>query len=312
MKRSVFWVNSFNKSEHTYKACASALAQDIPCNILFTDMQSSDDSWIHIERAVREAPRGADHSVTWLKTPMPGVNTFASLSEHFMFAAKVSAEKFPESEYILQCSADDYSLPGRARVCMEAVEKHPCDAIATTMYFADPSVDWNGNLLPDGGISPSVSGYPTESGYVQAGEGIARLAYGSVIAGYSVEFLNRIGGFDVTPDVYYGYAAALGKGFYVVADPQHVHVQHSSEKNLGFGGKLLAAKGDELARLSELNHYQLFSLYRACLEIGQKIRPEGIPQEDLVPLLNMMLGQAIAWHDRRKDLHINHITPGVL
>jgi len=307
MKRPVFWVNSFNKGEWTYKACESALAQDIPCNILFTDMQSADDSWDHIVRAVATAPRGADHTVAWMKTPMQGFNTFASLSEHFMFAAKESAEKFPESEYILQCSADDYSLPGRARVCMEAVENSPCDAIATTMYFSEPGQDQEGVLLP-------VSGYPPNgsTGYVPPGEGIMRLAYGSVIAGYSVEFLNRIGGFDVTPDVYYGYAAALGKGFYVVADPQHVHVTHSSEQNLGFGGKLKAATGDELMRLNELNHLQLLKLYRECLRVGQKICPDGIEQEHLVPLLNTMIGQSIGLLDAREVLRVNGITPGNL
>lgn len=305
MKRPVFWINSFNKSEHTYKACISALAQDIPCNVLFTDMQSADDSWDHIERAVKEAPRGADHSVVWLKTPTAGINTFSSLSDHFTFALQIMKEKFQDSKWLLQCSADDYSLPSRARVCMESVENNPCDAIANTMFFAEPGQDPFKDQLP-------ISGFPTQTGYVHAGEGIQRLAYGSVIAGYSVEFLNRIGGFDVTPDVYYGYAAALGKGFYVVADPQHVHVQHPSEKNLGFGGKLKAASGDELARLNELNHLQLLKLYRECLAIGQKIRPDGIPQHDLIPLLNTMLGQSIALLDAREILRVKGITPGNL
>lgn len=304
--KPVFWVNSFNKSKWTYAACEGALAQTIPCHILFTDAQSSDDSWQYIEKAIKECPRGADHDITWLKTPTKGVNTFSSLSDHFTFALQTMQEEFPDAEWLLQCSSDDFSLPDRAKVCMEAVDKNPCSAIATTMFFAKPE-----DLKADTQSLP-VSGYQAQSGYVNAGEALQKLCYGSVIAGYSRKFLEKVGGFTVTPDVYYGFLAAIDEGFYVVNDPQHIHIQHSSDKNLGFGGKLLAATGGELARLNELNHFQLYELYRLTLAQAAKMFPSGIAQNDLNSLYTMMLNHSMGWYEARKHLHLNNITPGVL
>jgi len=304
--KPVLWVNNFNKEKFVYGACAGALAQSIPCHILFTDMQSTDNSWNEIERAVKEAPRGEDHDVVWLKTPTTGINTFSSLSDHFAFAVNVMNNEFPDAEWLLQCSSDDFSLPDRAKVCMEAIEKNPCSAIATTMFFAKPEdLTVGQNNLP-------VSGYPTVSGYVDAGEALQKLGYGSVIAGYSKHFLNKVGGFKVTPDVFYGYLAALEEGFYVVANPQHVHIQHKSESNLGFGGKLLAAQGEELARLNELNQFQLYKTYYETLKRAGELFPTGIKQEHLNALYNMMLGHSIGWYNAREELHLNEITPGIM
>lgn len=294
-----FLVNNLNKGKWVYRACAGALSQTIPCHVLLTDAQSTDNSWEEIQRAVREAPRGAKHEVTAIQSPMKGSNNFQSCSDHLMWAFEQT-----ESEWVLQTSSDDYSLPMRAFYCMEAAERNNCSAIATTMYFEKENETRR----------DMMSGFPTESGYVSAGVGLAKLAYGSVIAGYRKSFVQKVGGFGpVTPDVFWGYLAALDRGFYVVANPQHVHVQHEDVNNLGFQGKLLGAQGnqEELARLNELNRFQLFQLYFQCKSAQQKFFPLA-HAEDQQAAVQMMVDQACGWYMERVKLHQLGITPGVM
>ncbi len=155
-----------------------------------------------------------------------------------------------------------------------------------------------------------MSGQP--EGYVHAGNGLKSLAYGSVIAAYSSEFLAKVGSSGRhTPDVYWGYLAALDKGFYIVGSHQHVHVNVKHADNAGFGGKLQAAAGDDLARLNELNHYQLLGLYLACYEKATQLYG-NLQDPHRLPLIEMICGQAAGWYGRRTELHERNITPGVM
>ena len=296
--KPAFVVNNFNKGGFVYRAAASALAQTMPCEVILSDMQSTDNSLGEIERAVAEAPRGADHEVRVLRCQIKGENTFISCSDHFDWIVSQT-----NAEWIIQCSSDDYSLSDRAKVCMEAVSQHPCSVVATTQFFENAG-ETN---------RQAVSGFPQESGYIKAGEGLLRLAYGSVIAAYNRDFLKRVGSFGRnTPDVLWGFLAALDRGFYVVANPQHVHVNHADSNNMGFGGKLAAAAGEDLLRLTELNHFQLLRLYFACWDAAQSLHPEGIPDEDTNALVNMILGQSKGWLDARSRLHANKIIPWIM
>lgn len=298
-----FFVNNLNKGRFVYRACASALAQTIPCEVLLTDANSTDNSWAEIQRAVAEVPRGADHTVKALQSPAKGGNNFRSFSDHWMWAIEQM-----ESDWMLQCSSDDYSLPDRAKVCMEAVAANPCSVVATTMYFENPKQP---------GRPTGCTGFPETSGYVNAAEGLEKLAYGSVIAGYRKDFLKKVGGFGPnTPDVYWGFLAAIDEGFYVVKSEQHVHIQHEDVDNLGFQGKMLAAKGDESLRLAELNHAQLMRLYFACMDGGIKMytnRPAPAVAEQAINMAaNAALGQAKAMLHAREVLSAAGVTPGTL
>jgi glycosyltransferase involved in cell wall biosynthesis len=300
--KPAFIINNRNKGPHVFKAVAGALSQTYTCEIIISDQGSTDNSMSEIRRALDTCPRGADHDVRVLSCPVDGPSCMATGNLHFDWCVQQT-----DAEWILQCSADDFSLPDRVRLCMEAVAENPCSAVATTMFFAKPGQD------VFGGEPVGWSGYPTDSGYVPAGAGIERLAYGSVIAGYSREFLLKVGHAGPnTIDVLYGYLAALDKGFYVVANPQHVHVQHAGADNMGFGGKLLAAEGDEALRLAELNHAQLFRLYQACAAFAERLHPEGLKNDDYYAVLNTMLGQSQAWLAAREVLSANGITPGAL
>jgi hypothetical protein len=292
-----FHIMNRNKERFVGRSVAGALAQTVPCDILISDQGSTDKSLVEIQKAIFTAPRGAEHTVRTMQCPIEG--------PYGMWCANAHTEwglQFANAEWIFHSSADDYSLPDRVKVCMEAVEKNPCSAVACTMFYQTP-----GEAEPNG-----VSGF-SESGYVKAGEGLFQLTYGSTIAGYSREFLMKIGSAGRhTPDVYWGYLAALENGFYVVANPQHVHVNHADAQNTGFQGKLRGATGDELARLNELNHFQLFSLYIAIADRAQQLHPEGVAAEDWIPLMNTCILQAKAWSERRQELHEQGVTPGVL
>lgn len=297
--RPALIINCRNKAKYVYKAVAGALAQTYPCEIVIADFNSTDNSRAEIDRAIAECPKG-EHSVQFLKCDWETQSTMADMNKNVTWLWKQTT-----SPWVFQTSADDYDLPDRIKVCMEAIESNPCSAIATTQFFEDPGVDYKG--------APPVSGFPRESGYVQAGPGLIALAYGSTIGGYSREFLEKVGDCGPnTPDVVWGFLAALDKGFYVVANPQHVHVNVADPANTGFQGKLAGAKGDELLRLNELNHAQLFRLYKECADRAQKLHPEGVGAEDWVPLMNMLIGQAAGWLGAREALSAANVMPGAL
>ena len=294
-------INCRNKEKYVSMAVAGALSQTVPCEIVVADFASEDKSRDSIQLAIDTAPRGAEHSVKFLKCDWPTRSIMEDMNKNVTWLWQQT-----ESDWIFQTSADDYDLPDRVKVCMEAVAGNPCSAMETTQYFQEPGVDYTKQSVP-------VSGFPQESGYVQAGPGLMALAYGSTIGGYSREFLTKVGDCGPnTPDVMWGFLAALDKGFYVVANPQHVHVNVKDVNNTGFQGKMGGAAGDELLRLAELNHFQLMRLYFACADKALELRPDGVPQEHWVPVMNMILGQAKGLLNAREVLHAKQITPGIL
>lgn len=290
-----FIINNRNKAADVPKAIMGALGQSMPCEIILSDQHSTDGSLEIMRRTVAQAPKRGGHDVRIVECPIEGPTGMVMSNAHFDWLWRQT-----EAEWIFQCSSDDYSLPDRVRLCMEAVDKFPCAAVATTMFFEEPGKEDRSQM----------SGYPHVSGYVPPGEGISRLAYGSVIAGYHRSFLEKVGsGGPNTIDVYYGYLAALDRGFYVVANPQHVHVRHAGLDNAGFEGKLRAATGDQAKQLNELNHFQLARVYMQCAVKAQQLYNVAGADEHIV---NMMLGQLQGWLSAREILHANGITPGVI
>jgi len=294
-----FCVNARNKSRFVAKAVRGALSQTYPCEVLLSDQQSTDSTLQVMRDTVRDFGP-THHTVRILECPVAGEYGMRAMNNHMSFIIDQT-----DADWIFQSSADDYSLSGRVKVCMDAIETKPCSAVATTMYFLEPGQELQGQV--------PVSGFPQSTGYVEAGEGLLKLAYGSVIAGYRRDFLLGLGKpNEHTPDVYFGFLAALDKGFYVVANTQHVHCTHADTNNAGFQGKMKGASGDELLRFSELNHYQLLALYDACLMKAHELHPAGIDQNAYVDCINMILGQSKGWLEARKVLHERKITPGIL
>lgn len=319
--KAAFALTARNKEKYVARAVQGALEQTYPCHILLSDQHSSDRTFEVMEETVanfkmptRKVPRAAPdplvldveydevpfHKVDLLRCPIEGPYCMRSANDHFLWLSQQT-----DAEWIFQCSADDYSLPDRVKVCMFAQEaqKLNCDAIANTMWMANADGSMYGR-----------TDFPT--GYVSAGQGLAKLAYGSCIHAFHRDFIKKVGSAgDVTMDVYYGYLAALGRGFYIVNDPQHVHGRHADVNNMGFEGKMRGAEADGnhelLAQLNELNHFQLFELYYHCAMAQQKFYPLAHDADKAQPV-QMLIGQAIGWYNRRKELHQKGITPKVL
>lgn len=301
--KAAFIINARNKGPWVAQAVRGALAQTYPCHIVLSDQGSDDDTFAQMELAAADSPSAAEHKVELVRCPIGGAYGMVACNQHFDWCIEQT-----DAEWVFQCSADDYSLPERVAVCMAAAEKNPCAIVANTMYFAEPGQPVAKNM--------PMSGYPTTSGFVAAGEGLSRMAYGSTIHGYRRAWLKKVGnGGANTIDVFYGFLAALNEGFYVVANPQHVHVMHADASNMGFQGKMRAAEksGDaaEIARTNELNRYQLCRLYYETAVRAQQLYPMA-HTNDMNALVNMILSQTQGWLAERARLHEMGVTPGVL
>lgn len=285
-----------NKAQHVSRAVSGALQQTQPCEIILSDQHSTDGS-LEVMKQTVEQFGPTDHIVRILECPIEGSYGMKAANEHFDWVVKQT-----EADWIFQTSADDYSLKDRVKVCMDAVMRNKASAVATTMFFETPGVE-----------QKMQSGYPTTTGYVQAGEGLLRLAYGSVIAAYHRKFLEKVGSAgQSTMDVFYGFLAALDYGFYVVCDPQHVHVAHADVNNTGFGGKLRAEMPeDERDKLNELNRFQLCELYYHTAMRQQELYPMAHNGHQ-VAVRQMMMDQAVGWLHERQKLHDKKIIPGII
>jgi glycosyltransferase involved in cell wall biosynthesis len=304
--KAAFIITARNKAKDVARAVQGALAQTYPCQILLSDQSSTDGTYevmaLEVEKWLNDADRRG-HTVELVRCPIEGPYGMRAANSHTIWLMERA-----DADWVFQCSADDYSLPDRVRVCMEAVERHPCAAVACSMYFVAPGEEV--------GAMARTSAYPAESGYVSGGTGISRLVFGSTIQGWNREFFLKAGhAGDVTGDVYHGYLAAIDKGYYVVANRQHVHVQHVSMDNMGFGGKLLAAEssGDKttINRINELNRFQLFELYYQIAKKQQELYPLT-HESDRMPLINMLLAQACGWYAERKRLHEEGTIPWIM
>lgn len=300
--KAAFVVNARDKAKYVAKAVQSAISQTYPCHILLSD-QSSTDGTFEAMLAASEMPHGAKHTVEIVRCPVKGPYSMATHNRHIDWLLDQT-----DAEWFFQCSADDYSLPGRVLACMEAIEHNRCSVIATNMWFSEPG-QVPGLMTPRSQVA---------EGYVNAGFGMQSLVYGSCIAGYKRSFMKKIGPApkNVTMDVYCGYLGALDDGYYVVGnEPMHVHQTVADVNNMGFQGKMRGAEAagnkEELARLNELNHFQLFELYFSCKVAQQRLYPLAHPQDQNVPV-QMMIDQAVGWYNRRSELHAAGLVPGVL
>lgn len=301
--KAAFIVTARDKAKYVAKAVKSALDQTYPCHIYLSDQGSTDGTYEVMEKTVAELGVPERHKVELIRCPIEGPYGMRAANEHTLWLMGKC-----EEDWVFQCSADDYSLPQRVEKCMAAMATNPCSAVACTVYFTRPEMK-EGQEIP-------VSGYPRESGYVSGGQGLTNLAYGSTIQGWNRQWFLKVGSAgDVTGDVYHGYLASLDKGYYVIAEPHHVHVQHASFDNMGFEGKMRAAQasGDQetMTRINELNRFQLFELYFMAKIRQQQLYPLAHHQ-DTDPLVTMILSQAGGWLQERKNLHANKWTPGIL
>src|SRR5437879_218361 len=299
--RPAFLINNRNKAKFVGRCVAGALSQTVPCDIMIADFASEDNSREEIRRAIAKCPRACDHNIYYVEKDEPTEPTMVAVNHAIAWMVEHTA-----AEWVFQCSSDDYSLPDRVRVCMNAAKEHDCAGVACTMRFENPERPFEA----------AVSGYPTEDGYVSAGIGIHKMAYGSTIWAYRREFLQKVGlAVPCTLDVYLGYLASLDRGYYVVANPQHVHYLAADNQNIGFQGKMRAAElaGDKptIHRVNELNRFQLFELYLKTAERALALYPLA-HEADRAAITQMLVNQAVGWYTERANLHRQKIAPALL
>src|SRR5258706_1817788 len=123
-----FIVNARQKAKYVAKAVQGALSQTVPCEIVLSD-QGSTDGTFEVMRDTVDAIGSTHHQIKLVRCPIETPYGMIGSNAHFTWC--VEQTTLP---YIFQCSADDYSLPDRVAVCMEAVEKHPCSVVATNQY----------------------------------------------------------------------------------------------------------------------------------------------------------------------------------
>lgn len=299
---AAFVLNARDKVKYVEKAVAGALAQDFPCHVILSDQHSTDGTFEKMVELSQTLPRGAEHRVEVVHCPVEGEYSMATQNRHVDWLVDQT-----DAEWFFQCSADDYSLPRRVSECMKSVAKFPCASVVTNQWYSEPNAP-----ITDATLRSQMPG-----GYIAAGFGLGNLVFGSCIAGYKRSFLKKIGPApgSVTMDVWCGYQAALDEGFVVVPELLHVHQRVADVRNMGFEGKMRGAEADgdaeEMARLNELNHFQLFELYYECHVAQQKRYPLAHDMDKSAPI-SMMLGQAVSWMNRRRDLHAKKLRPGMM
>lgn len=292
-KKPALILLSRNKERFVGHAVIAALAQTYPCEILLSDQGSTDSSIDVMKKAVGEYH--GIHDVRFLDCPVTGKYGMRACNEHFMWAMTQT-----EADWLFVTTADDYSMPDRVKVCMDAAARNRVSAVACTMFFQKPdeSEPYGASAFPDG--------------YVQAGDGMKNLVYGSCCAAYHRKFIEKVGSAeDCTMDVYYGYLAALDYGYYVVNKPGYVHVEHADLNNMGFQGKMRAAIGDDVYRMDELNRFQLFNLYYKTALRAQTLYPMAHPNDQWA-IRQMVMDQAVGWLAARQNLHERGIHPGII
>ena len=306
--RAAFVINARDKEKYVAQAVRGALAQDYPCHIILSDQGSKDRTKAVMQEEVDAylaavGEGSSKHKIEIVDCPVKGEYSMATQNRHVDWLVDQT-----EAEWFFQCSADDYSLPGRVSACMSATALMPCASVVTNQWFND---------RPGEPVAADTPRSQMPGGYIPAGWGLTSLVFGSCIAAYKRSFLKKIGPApgSVTMDVWCGYQAALDDGFVVVPEPLHVHQRVADVKNMGFGGRLkgaeLAQDWDGLARINELNHFQLFELYFECHLAQQSRYPLAHANDQSAPV-NMMLGQAIGWYRKRKELHDKKLTPGIM
>lgn len=301
MTKPAFLITVRNKQRMIYKSVMSALAQTYPCDIYVSDGGSTDDTPKEIERALAESSRFPRHTITRMHPKLSEVKCgLRILNEHLMWCFN----EIP-NEWIFHCSGDDWSLPERVSACMELLKTHKASAVATPQYHLPEGAELGGEML--------CTAAPHLSGYLSPADGITKLGFGSCIAGYKRSFLMKVGSPGLaTPDIFWGYLAALDEGYLVVPEPLHVHTDAASPENNGFGGRLLAAekKGDavEIAQLSELNHFQLLGHYYESAIRQEALYPKA-PGYAKEAVIRAIISHAIGWYRERVKLHSKGVEP---
>lgn len=261
--RAAFIIPARDKAKWVTMAVDSALRQTLtPMEIVLSDQGSKDQTFeIMTDLASRyDGP----NKVSLMRCKDTELKGMAGLNRHIhCIMENVDADVF------IFNSADDWSHPERSAKVVKAFEEHAPDYVGTAVQFTTPE------NKPDG-----VGRFRDSDGFVTVSDIIEHRVGGSSSCAWSREFYDRVGPIPgaVGPDTYLPPLAALGKGYYLLAEILHAYFKHADVENTGLGG-IRDAMPDELQRLrvSELELWQIAAGYKAVMDKTSQL---GIVPDD--------------------------------
>ena len=291
--RYCFAVPIRDKAKYLRRTVRAVLQQDSqPLELIFSDQRSTDGSWeiLHDEVTKYDGP----HKVRVLRCPETSLRGMPGLNEHLNWIHNQT-----DAEVFISSAADDVPHKARARLTIEAFEKHNPSMVITAMWFANPDGSYGGE-----------TGFPTEEGWVKVEDVYTKFVGGSTTQAWTRAFYEKIGGLQGvgSPDMVLPFLAILDKGAYFLPHKLHTYCKTVDEHNTGLEGVYAAAKDEnEKLALEELMHFQVLAgIFTASL----KMQEAGlITQEANNALIEQILDRSASWQNTRQKMSLLKIQP---
>jgi len=294
--KAAFMLNARDKAKHVEFAARSMfLQQDCTLEILLSDQGSKDGTAEILDRVAAEY--SGPHTVRRLNCPpevcaprgMPGLNA------HINWAMTQT-----DADVILQLSADDYALPGRAAAVLRAFEAHKPSMVLTGMYYVNEDCKYL-----------AESAWPDKDGWCLVEEMFPKAVGGSASQAWTHEFFDKLGGLQGvgSQDVIMPFLACLDKGAYYLRERLHCYRKVVDPKNTGLEGVYYAYPEGHPMRLQleELMHFQVMAGMYACLGAAQRL---GLMTEAAnAALANAILDRSASWCATRQNMSFAGVAP---
>jgi glycosyltransferase involved in cell wall biosynthesis len=299
--KAAFIIPARNKEKWVGVAVTSALRQTYsPLEIVLSD-QGSEDHTFAVMKDLASKYDGVN-KVSLIDCKDTQDKGMSGLNRHIhCIMNHVDADAF------IFNSADDWSHPERSSKVVKVFEDFGPDYVGTGVEYATSSDPLNtqsdGVFLRNG-----------ESGFVSVKEIISERIGGSSSCAWSREFYDRVGPIPgaVGPDTYLPPLAALGKGYYFLAEILHVYFKHASPDNTGLWGvyNSMDNAADKL-RVAELECWQIAAGLKSVMDQTNKMGLK-VDDESGKALMEAFLEKVSGWVEVRHQLGLNRISPMAL
>lgn len=294
--KAAFMLNARDKAKHVEFAARSMLLQeDCILEIIFSDQGSTDGTRQILDKVAAEYH--GSHIVRRLDCPpevcasrgMPGLNA------HINWVMTQT-----DADVILQLSADDYALPGRAAAVIKAFESHKPSMVLTGMYYVNEDCKYL-----------AESAWPPADGWCVLEDMFSKAVGGSASQAWTHEFFDRMGGLQGvgSQDILMPFLACLDKGAYYLHERLHCYRKVVSLDNTGLEGVYHAYPEGHPTRLQleELMHFQVMAGMYAVLGNAQRL--SLMNDRATAVLANAILDRSASWCATRQNMSFAGVPP---
>lgn len=289
---AVFVRNKAHMAPFLERQVRSAFAQTYPCEILLSDQGSNDGTRELLHRLAAEY-KGDKHQVRLLDCPDVAFHGMAGLNAHVGWLQNQT-----DAEVFIHACADDYAMPERAEVLVDAFKRTGADMVGGAMYFEEPD-----------GSNRGRTSFARE-GWVTVHDMVHEKAGGGSAAGWRRDLWQRlapipaIGGLDVwMPPL----ACVLG-GFYFVNQPLYTYIRHADPSNTGLEGALAAAENDAARRvIDEHRFFQTAASWEWVLRRMKSLKVGMKADHDIVK--EAVYAHCEVWLETRMTQTVNREPP---